>query len=123
MTAPFVSVSDLSVTFVTRERTVRAVERTSFAIESGEIVGLVGESGCGKSVTSLSVMGLVPQPPGEVEAEAMRFEGRDGLCGTADEQVDLACPGTAYATGECGVDDLDPGGRRGHRGQRPLQQG
>jgi oligopeptide/dipeptide ABC transporter ATP-binding protein len=60
------SVSDLSVSFVTRERTVRAVERVSFAIEPGEVVGLVGESGCGKSVTSLAILGLHERPAGRV---------------------------------------------------------
>lgn len=51
-------VRDLSVSFVTRERTVRAVDGVSFELAPGEIVGLVGESGCGKSVTSMSVLGL-----------------------------------------------------------------
>ena len=51
-------VRDLSVTFATRERTVRAVDSVSFDVGPGEVVGLVGESGCGKSVTSLSILGL-----------------------------------------------------------------
>jgi oligopeptide/dipeptide ABC transporter ATP-binding protein len=59
-------VSDLSVTFVNRERTVRAVEKVSFQIAPGEVVGLVGESGCGKSVTSLAILGLHEQPAGRV---------------------------------------------------------
>jgi oligopeptide/dipeptide ABC transporter ATP-binding protein len=58
------SVRDLSVRFVTRERTVRAVEAVSFEVQPGEIVGLVGESGCGKSVTSLAVLGLLEKPAG-----------------------------------------------------------
>jgi peptide/nickel transport system ATP-binding protein len=60
------SVRDLSVSFVTRERTVRAVEGVSFDLAPGEVVGLVGESGCGKSVTSLSVLGLHEKPAGRV---------------------------------------------------------
>ncbi len=64
--ASLLSVSDLSVSFVTRDRTVRAVERVSFAIEPGEVVGLVGESGCGKSVTSLAILGLHERPAGRV---------------------------------------------------------
>jgi oligopeptide/dipeptide ABC transporter ATP-binding protein len=59
-------VRDLSVSFVTRERTVRAVERVSFDLMPGEVVGLVGESGCGKSVTSLSILGLHEKPAGRV---------------------------------------------------------
>jgi len=60
------SVRDLSVSFVTRERTIRAVENVSFDVEPGEVVGLVGESGCGKSVTSLAVLGLHEKPAGRV---------------------------------------------------------
>ena len=52
----------------------------------GRTVGLVGESGCGKSVTSLSVMGLVASPPGQVEAEAVMFDDRDVLRLSADER-------------------------------------
>ena len=59
-------VRDLSVSFVTRERTVRAVEGVSFDLAPGEVVGLVGESGCGKSVTSLTILGLQEQPAGRV---------------------------------------------------------
>lgn len=60
------TVSDLSVTFVNRERSVRAVESVSFEVKPGEVVGLVGESGCGKSVTSLSILGLHEKPAGRV---------------------------------------------------------
>jgi len=59
-------VRDLSVSFVTRERTVRAVDGVSFDLEPGEVVGLVGESGCGKSVTSLSILGLHEKPAGRM---------------------------------------------------------
>lgn len=59
-------VRDLSVRFVNRERTVRAVDGVSFDVRPGEVVGLVGESGCGKSVTSLSILGLHEKPAGRV---------------------------------------------------------
>lgn len=59
-------VRDLSVRFVGRERTVRAVDGVSFDLNPGEVVGLVGESGCGKSVTSLSILGLHEKPAGQV---------------------------------------------------------
>ena len=59
-------IRDLSVSFVNRERTVRAVDGVSFDLGPGEVVGLVGESGCGKSVTSLSVLGLHEKPAGRV---------------------------------------------------------
>ena len=64
--AELLRVRELSVTFVNRERSVRAVDHVSFDVRPGEIVGLVGESGCGKSVTSLSILGLHEQPAGRV---------------------------------------------------------
>jgi peptide/nickel transport system ATP-binding protein len=72
-------VRGLKTHFKTDRGLFRAVDGISFAVPRGRTVGLVGESGCGKSVTSLSVMGLVPSPPGKVEADAVMFAGRDVL--------------------------------------------
>ena len=72
------SVEDLRTHFHTSAGVVRAVDGVSFAIERGEVLGLVGESGCGKSVTSLSIMRLVP-PPGRVTAGRIRLEAEDLL--------------------------------------------
>jgi len=58
---------------------MRAVDDVSFSVERGRTLGIVGESGCGKSVTALSIMGLVPQPPGRIAGGEIRFEGRDLL--------------------------------------------
>ncbi|MDQ8729936.1 ABC transporter ATP-binding protein [Bradyrhizobium sp. LHD-71] len=58
---------------------VRAVDGVSFGVARGETLGIVGESGCGKSVTSLSIMRLLPSPPGRVAAGEIRFDGRDLL--------------------------------------------
>lgn len=69
----------LSVRFHLPEGVVRAVDRVSFGLARGETLGLVGESGCGKSVTSLSILGLVPSPPGRVEAGCIRFEDQNLL--------------------------------------------
>ena len=66
----------LKTHFDTREGVVKAVDEVSFQINRGEVLGLVGESGCGKSVTSLSIMGLIPHP-GEVVAGQVYFDGRD----------------------------------------------
>src|SRR5450432_311018 len=66
MTDDRLRIRDLSVRFVTRERTVRAVEGVSFDVQPGEVVGLVGESGCGKSVTSLAILGLQEKPAGRL---------------------------------------------------------
>ncbi len=79
-------VRGLRTWFHTDRGLFRAVDGIDFAVGRGRTVGLVGESGCGKSVTSLSVMGLVPSPPGKVEAESVRFDGRDLLGLAADER-------------------------------------
>src|SRR5262245_22454827 len=84
--APLLEARNLSTHFHTGRGLFRAVDGVSFTVDRGRTVGLVGESGCGKSVTSLSVMGLVPSPPGRVEADAVRFEGRDVLGLSADER-------------------------------------
>ena len=83
---PLLDVRHLRTWFHTDRGLFRAVDGISFQVGRGRCVGLVGESGCGKSVTSLSVMGLVPQPPGQVQADALVFEGRDLLGLSADER-------------------------------------
>ncbi|MBW6464050.1 MAG: ABC transporter ATP-binding protein [Firmicutes bacterium] len=72
-------IEDLQTTFYTDESTIRAVDRVSFNVNPGEIVGLVGESGCGKSVVSLSIMRLIYYPPGKIEGGKILFEGKDLL--------------------------------------------
>jgi peptide/nickel transport system ATP-binding protein len=71
-------VHDLHTSFKTSDGVVRAVDGVDFHVDRGEILGLVGESGCGKSVTSLSLMGLVAKP-GKVDAGQVIFDGRDLL--------------------------------------------
>ena len=75
---PVLDVSDLRTWFHTREGIARAVDGVDFSLNPGEVLGVVGESGCGKSVMSLSVMGLVPKP-GRVESGKVIFKGRDLL--------------------------------------------
>ncbi len=70
-------VNDLQTYFFTREGVVRAVDGVSFSLERGQTLGLVGESGCGKSVTALSIMGLIPRPPARIVGGSVLFEGRD----------------------------------------------
>jgi len=82
-------VRGLRTHFHTDRGLFRAVDGIDFAVERGRTVGLVGESGCGKSVTSLSVMGLVASPPGQVEADTISFEGRNVLGLSADERRKL----------------------------------
>jgi oligopeptide/dipeptide ABC transporter ATP-binding protein len=77
-------VDDLVTSFYTRDGVVRAVSGISFHVDRGEVLGLVGESGCGKSVTSLSIMRLVSKP-GRIERGAIRFLGQDLLGLSGDE--------------------------------------
>ena len=72
-------VKDLQTYFVTRWGIVKAVDGVSFNLRKGETLGIVGESGCGKSVTALSILRLIPEPPGVVTANAIRFDGVDLL--------------------------------------------
>jgi oligopeptide/dipeptide ABC transporter ATP-binding protein len=76
---PLLELRDLAVHFRTEQGVARAVDGVSFEVLRGETFCLVGESGCGKSVTALSIMGLVPRPPGEVVSGRILFEGRDLL--------------------------------------------
>ena len=78
-TEPLFEVRDLEVRFDTDEGVVRAVNGISYVLEGGGSLGIVGESGCGKSVSSLAVMGLLPQPAGRVVGGEVWFQGRDLL--------------------------------------------
>jgi len=75
---PLLAVEDLRTTFATRVGPVRSVDGLSFTVNDGETLGIVGESGCGKSVTALSILRLVPVPPGR-HGGAVRYRGRDLL--------------------------------------------
>jgi oligopeptide/dipeptide ABC transporter ATP-binding protein len=76
---PLLKVRNLSTYFFTEDGVVRAVDGVSLDIHRGEIVGLVGESGCGKTVTALSIMRLIPSPPGRIVSGEIWFEGVDLL--------------------------------------------
>ena len=76
---PLLEVESLSVEFHTRSQTVRAVDDVTFAVEAGETVVVLGESGSGKSVTALTTMGLLDPPPAVVTTGAVRFRGTDLL--------------------------------------------
>ena len=72
-------VDDLRTYFRTRFGTVKAVDGVSFNLRRGETLGIVGESGCGKSVTMLSMMRLVPIPPGRIVSGKIMLDGEDVL--------------------------------------------
>ena len=78
-TAPILEIDGLETTFHTRDGVVRAVDDVSCRVHRGEVLAVVGESGCGKSVTALSVLRLIPSPPGRIEANAIRLGGVDLL--------------------------------------------
>ncbi len=75
--APLLDIKDLRVAFDTDAGRVTAVDGVSFSVPRGKVVGLVGESGCGKSVTAMSVMRLLPYPSGVITGGSIHFDGRD----------------------------------------------
>jgi peptide/nickel transport system ATP-binding protein len=79
MNDKLLEIENLSVHFHTPEGVARAVDGVSFGLAPGETIGLVGESGCGKSVTALSILGLIPSPPGKIESGKIRFNGQNLL--------------------------------------------
>jgi peptide/nickel transport system ATP-binding protein len=85
---PLLEVENLQTHFGTPDGVVRAVEGLSFHIDAGETVGIVGESGCGKSVTSMSILRLIPEPPGKI-AGSIKFQGKELLKATEKEMRDL----------------------------------
>ncbi|HBG59341.1 MAG TPA: hypothetical protein DDW97_01035, partial [Anaerolineaceae bacterium] len=76
---PLLRISNLQTRFHTQDGVVHAVNGISYSLDSGEILGVVGESGCGKSVHALSIMRLIQIPPGEIADGEIWFEGRDLL--------------------------------------------
>ncbi len=83
---PLLSVEGLTTEFVTEDGIVRAADGVTFDVHAGETVSLVGESGCGKSVTALSIMRLIQSPPGRIVGGRVWFEGRD-LLAISDKQM------------------------------------
>ena len=86
MSDVLLQVEDLVTAFDTEAGRLRAVDGVSFEVRRGHTLGIVGESGCGKSVTALSIIRLLPQPMGQVLGGRIRFEGRD-LLQTSEEDI------------------------------------
>jgi oligopeptide transport system ATP-binding protein len=83
--AVLLEVRDLETKFFTQDGVVNAVNGVSFRLDEGETLGIVGESGCGKSVSMLSVMRLIPQPPGKITNGTVMFQDRDLLALSEDQ--------------------------------------
>jgi peptide/nickel transport system ATP-binding protein len=86
---PILAIDGLRTWFFTRDGVVRAVDGVSFHVTPGETLAIVGESGCGKSVTALSILRLIPSPPGRIVSGTIRFAGRDLLGLTESEMRDV----------------------------------
>ena len=84
--APLLEIDGLKTHFFTRDGIVRAVDGVSYSIKPGETLAVVGESGCGKSVTALSILRLIRWPPGRIVAGAIRFRGTD-LASLSDAEM------------------------------------
>jgi peptide/nickel transport system ATP-binding protein len=115
---PVLTVENLRTSFHTREGLVRAVDDVSWTLGGREILGVVGESGCGKSVTALSVMGLVPSPPGRVEG-SIRLKGRE-LVGLAEPAMRSIRGNAISMIFQEPMTSLDPVMRVGRQIAEPL---
>jgi ABC-type dipeptide/oligopeptide/nickel transport system ATPase component len=87
-----IGIKDLCVNFYTQRGIVQAVRDISFSIKKGETLALVGESGCGKSVTAHSINQLIPVPPGKIEKGSIFFEGQDLLLLSEKEMREIRGP-------------------------------
>ncbi len=83
--APILEVRDLAVEFAVDDGKIKVLDGVSFQVAPGQTLGVVGESGCGKSVTSLAIMGLLPKPHGQVVAGSIRFQGEELLSLAPDQ--------------------------------------
>lgn len=89
MSKPLLEVNDLRVSFFTHVGEVQAVRGATFAVGAGEAVALVGESGCGKSVTAQSIMRLIPDPPGRIVGGSIMFQGQDLVKATERQMEEI----------------------------------
>ncbi len=85
-TEALLKVSEIVVDFKTRHGNARVLDHVNLSLNGGAVLGVVGESGCGKSMTALSIMGLVPNPPGKVASGSIRLQGRE-LVGMRAEEM------------------------------------
>ena len=89
MKKPILEVKELQVSFAKEEQQITVVNGVSFVVYSGETLGIVGESGCGKSITSLSIMGLIPRPPGRISGGQIIYNNMDLTQLSEEEMRDI----------------------------------
>ncbi|MEB7537184.1 ABC transporter ATP-binding protein [Pantoea anthophila] len=89
MSQPLITFEQLSVSFASEHGRVQAVQEVSFTLYAGQTLGIVGESGCGKSVTAMSLMGLLPPQAARIDGGAIRFQGQDLLTLNPARMADL----------------------------------
>ena len=89
MSVPLLELRDVEVEFRTRDGIARVLDRVGFSLSAGSTLGIVGESGCGKSMTALTIMRLVPQPPGRIAGGAIVLDGEDLLCATEERMREI----------------------------------
>ena len=114
-------IKDLTIHYITRSGTVRAVNDVSFSIGKGETLGLVGETGAGKTTTALGILRLVPNPPGKIIGGEILFEGKDVMKMT-DEELREMRGGSISMIFQDPMTALNPvhhRGRSDRRGHRP----
>ncbi|MCB1742473.1 MAG: ABC transporter ATP-binding protein, partial [Gammaproteobacteria bacterium] len=88
VSAPLLRTENLKTWFFTRNGVVKAVDGVSYHVNRAETLGVVGESGCGKSITALSIMGLVPQPAGRI-VDGHIYLGEREITGLSESQMQL----------------------------------
>src|ERR1041384_7309119 len=93
--AALLAVEDLKVEFRTRAGVAKAINGVSFEVNSGETLAILGESGCGKSVTAQAIMGILDTPPGFITGGQIRFHGKDLLTMSAEERRRIRGEGIA----------------------------
>jgi oligopeptide/dipeptide ABC transporter ATP-binding protein len=118
--SPVLEVKNLSTHFQTRNGLVKAVDDVSFTVRPKEVLALVGESGCGKSVTALSIMRLIPSPPGRIVDGEVMFGGRD-LLKLDDEEMRMVRGGQIGMIFQEPMTSLNPVMTIGRQVSEPLQ--
>lgn len=113
-------IEDLQTRFYIRDGTVNAVNGVSYSINEGEILGVVGESGCGKSVHALSIMRLIPDPPGKIESGEVWFDGQD-LLSVSDEEIRKVRGGRLAMVFQDPMSSLNPAMTVGFQIEEALQ--